>query len=355
MRPGGAAPQPGLPRDRLRSARRTDGRAAALARNPGVDRPRARPRGRGGRRRVLVRRAREQPGAARSREPQDPRDPARRDARRGDAPQGRHRDRREPRQDHHHLADRSRAAACGPRPDRGDRRSHPRVRRGPHRSATRRGQPARRRGGRERWQLPASRARDRSGHQHRPGAPRSLRELRSAAGRLHRLREQHSVLGARSALPRSPRRAGDPAAHDPPHDQLRLRFAGRPLCDASARGKRRNALQRAPPRRPARHGEAAPPGPPQRAERARHPGRGARARSAVRDRRCRARELRGHRASFRDQGSSRRGARHRRLRLTTRPRSARLSPPRARCMPDGSWSPSSRTATPAPATCGTSS
>ena len=42
-----------------------------------------------------------------AREPQDPGDPPRRDARRADAPEGRHRGRRQPRQDDHHLAHRA--------------------------------------------------------------------------------------------------------------------------------------------------------------------------------------------------------------------------------------------------------
>ena len=103
-----------------------------------------------------------------------PGDPARRDARRADAPEGRRRHRRLAWQDHHHLADRHRAGARRARPDRGGRRQAQRARL--ERAA---GQ------GRAAWWPRPTRATapssalaaDRGRHQRRPRAPRPLRQV----------------------------------------------------------------------------------------------------------------------------------------------------------------------------------
>ena len=133
-----------------------------------------------------ARSTRDNPELVEARAARHPGDPARRDARRADAPEVRHRDRRLARQDHDHLARRHRAARRRPRSRRWSSAAR----------STRSARNARLGAG----DLLVAEADESDGsflrltptiarrHQHRPRAPRSLRHARDAEGRLRRVR-----------------------------------------------------------------------------------------------------------------------------------------------------------------------
>ena len=152
----------------------------------------------------------------------DPGDPARRDARRADADEVRDRDRRRARQDHDDDDDAHGADGGRARPDRGDRRPGQLARAG-QRALGQERLPGRR-GRRERRLVPDADADGRDGHQRRRRAPRSLRHVRQRQEGVHRLLQPRAVLRDERAVPRQPRRAGDPAAADQAlHDVRDLR------------------------------------------------------------------------------------------------------------------------------------
>ena len=88
-----------------------------------------------------------------------------------DAAEAGHRDRRHPRQDHHHQPGGGGAGSGAPRPHRHQRRHHQRLR---HQHPARLGRLDGGGSRRKRRQLPALARGDRGGHQHGPRAPRPL-------------------------------------------------------------------------------------------------------------------------------------------------------------------------------------
>ncbi len=170
--------------------------------------------------------------------PRGPRNPARRDAGRADAPQVRGRGGRQPRQDHDHLDGGAGARPRRARPHGGGGRAPrgPRLRRAAGQGRVPGG------GGRRVGPLvPQAHPDPGRGHQHRPRAPRRLPRPRRHPGGLPRLREQGPLLRRRGAVPRRPAGAGHPAAG---------RAAGGDLRPV-APGERLRARPRAPAR-PAR-------------------------------------------------------------------------------------------------------
>ena len=208
---------------------------------------------------------RRQPGAAARRGGEDPGDRPRRDAGRGDAAQGRHRGRRQPRQDDHHVADRARARRGRARPDRGGRRSRAvrRARAIDHAPGNRRA--VGRGGRRERRLIPAAGAGDRGRDQHRSRAPRPLRQLPSAPGRVRRVLQPRAVLGRVGVVRRPSGRAGDRPADEAPHDPLRHQLPGRLGGERDRPRRARPVVLGATSRRGPRARAAAPVGASQRA------------------------------------------------------------------------------------------
>ncbi len=119
------AADPWLSRAGQRSEDIQDHRPAGQPGRAGLRRPAGRERGRGGRRRRLVRDQDGQPRAGRGPPPRSARRAPRRDAGRADAAEVQHRHRRHPWQDHDHHDGRH-AAGCGRRrSDRHQWRRHP--------------------------------------------------------------------------------------------------------------------------------------------------------------------------------------------------------------------------------------
>ena len=152
-----------------------------------------------------------------------PRDPARGDAGRADAPEVRRGGGGQPRQDHDHVDGRP---GAGPR----RARSHGGGGRPPGRARLRRapGQGRLHGGGgrRVRPLVPEALAHHGGRHQHRPRAPRHLPRPGRRPGRLRRLREQGALLRRGRALPRRRAGAGRPAADRAPRGHLRALAAG---------------------------------------------------------------------------------------------------------------------------------
>ena len=195
-----------------------DDAPAGAARRARVHRPRCLAhRGRRGGRDLHRGEGRQPRGAGRARRAH-PAGAARGDAGRIDAPEAGHRDRRHPRQDHHHLAGDQRAARGRRRSDLRDRRQAEQRRRAlaPRRRRLHRG-----RGRRERRVVPQPQSDPQCGHQHRRRPHGDLRPRhRPLAPGLHRVPAPHAVLRRRRRVRRRPRRAGDRGRHLAPGDPL---------------------------------------------------------------------------------------------------------------------------------------
>ena len=192
-----------LPRAGLRRDRERQRPAPAHARRRREDRPRRRqPRRGAGGGRLLGDQARQRRSEGGARTAAAGR-PTRRDAGRADAAQAGGGDRRYPRQDHDHLDGRGAARCRRLRPDRHQRRHHQRLR---HQRAHGRERLDGGRGRRIRRHLRQAAGRRGAGHQHRPGAPRSLRQLRSGMRRLPAVRRERAVLRLRRHVHRPSRR-----------------------------------------------------------------------------------------------------------------------------------------------------
>ena len=177
---------------------------------------------------------RDNPELVEARGARHPGHPARRDARRADAPARRHRHRRLARQDHHHLAGRDRAARGRPRPDRRSSAasstcSARNAARGTRRSAGRRGRRVRR-------LVPAPDARrSRWSPTSTPSTSITTATTTRVKDAFVEFANRVPFYGLVVRVPRSPARAGHPAAHREARRHLRPRGAGRlPRAQASS-------------------------------------------------------------------------------------------------------------------------